>query len=89
MIGDVSHLLINKTRYTAREYANRFDVSRNDGNTMDWDELMAVKNIVLGKNRSAIEIYPKSSQIILPSNTRHLFSTLLIEFVVGELSKTI
>lgn len=49
-------------------------VWRKDGKDgITWDELQEIKNVVLGDEVTAIEIYPAQSQLVNLKNVRHLW----------------
>ena len=39
----------------------------------DWRELQKIKNLIAGKEREAVELYPSESRLVDTSNQYHLF----------------
>lgn len=49
-------------------------IRRNDRSAVhDWRHLQRIKNELVGKEREAIEIYPKESQLVDTANSYHLW----------------
>jgi len=48
----------------------------------NWDDIYAIKNYTFGKEKIAIEIYPRASKLVNKCNMRHLF-ILTQEQIVG------
>ena len=46
---------------------------KNGEDGITWDELQEIKNVALGEEVIAIEIYPAQSQLVNLKNVRHLW----------------
>ncbi len=54
---------------------NHLKVRRHDGRTnhLTWDELMMIKNEMLGEDALAVEIFPRNCDVVNEANVRHLW----------------
>ena len=61
--------------YTPLGTVNHLKVRRHDGGTnhLTWDELMVIKNEMLGEEACAIELFPCASDVVNEANIRHLW----------------
>lgn len=48
-------------------------ICRKDGAVVTWAEKQMIKNDLFGKERQAVELYPKESELINDSNVYHLW----------------
>lgn len=49
-------------------------ISRKDGEPVEsWYDIWSIKNLVVGKDTTAVEIYPSENDLINDGNQRHLF----------------
>jgi hypothetical protein len=59
-----------------RAYA-LLQVCRADGGSVfDWRDLQAIKNVVLGDNWEAVELFPAEWRLKDPSNARYLWASM-------------
>ncbi len=61
--------------YTPLGPVNHLKVRRHNGGTnrLTWDELMVIKNEMLGEEALAIEIFPRDRDAVNEANIRHLW----------------
>jgi hypothetical protein len=61
--------------YTPLGPVNHLKVCRHDGKTnrLTWDELMVIKNEMLGEDACAIELFPRVCAVVNEVNIRHLW----------------
>ncbi len=61
--------------YTSLGPINHLKVRRHDGKTncLTWDELMVIKNEMLGEDACAIELFPCECDVVNEANIRHLW----------------
>ncbi len=61
--------------YTPIGPVNHLKVRRHDGGTnrLTWDELVAIKNEMLGEGACAIELFPRAADVVNEANIRHLW----------------
>lgn len=77
VVNDVYRVSISQNFPTHREgWPNYFHltVTRHDQKPIDsWDDLYTIKNLLVGKEHEAIEIYPADSRLVNMGNQRHLW----------------
>ncbi len=61
--------------YTPLGPVSHLKVRRHDAGTnrLTWDELMMIKNEMLGEDALAIEIFPRNCDVVNEANVRHLW----------------
>ena len=61
--------------YTPLGPVNHLKVRRHDGRTnhLTWDELMVIKNEMLGEEALAIELFPRDRDVVNEADIRHLW----------------
>ena len=61
--------------YTPLGPVNHLKIRRHDGKTnrLTWDELMVIKNEMLGEDACAIELFPRDCDVVNEANIRHLW----------------
>ncbi len=61
--------------YTSIGPVSHLKVRRHDGKTnrLTWDELMVIKNEMLGEDVLAVEIFPRDCDVVNEANVRHLW----------------
>ncbi len=61
--------------YTPIGPVNHLKVRRHDGRTnrLTWDELMMIKNDMLGEDVFTVEIFPRDCDVVNEANMRHLW----------------
>ena len=61
--------------YTPLGPVNHLKIRRHDGGTnrLTWDELMVIKNEMLGEDACAIELFPRDCDVVNEANIRHLW----------------
>lgn len=48
-------------------------IRRHDSKPMGWSQLQRIKNEVIGKESTAIQVFPKESQLVDQANMYHLW----------------
>jgi len=61
------------SRYIAEYKVEHIAICRKDGNIVTWSEKQKIKDELFGKDRTAIEIYPPSNELIDDGNVYHLW----------------
>lgn len=57
-------------------------IKRHDREPMhDWRVLQEIKNLILGEDAEAIELYPKESRVVDTANQYHLYAFLSVDGV--------
>jgi len=61
--------------YTSLGPVNHLKVRCHDGgiNHLTWDELMVIKNEMLGEDACAIELFSREGDVVNEANIRHLW----------------
>lgn len=71
MTDDAETIAINGFQVTVAHEIGWISVDH-DG-AIKWDDLQAIKNAVWGEDARAIEVYPRSKDVINNGNHRHLW----------------
>ena len=78
LLGNTEQVWVNETYFiTVKEIAGGWswiEIKRNDKESIhDWRDFHHIKNIVCGKEREALELYPAESRLVDSSNQYHLW----------------
>lgn len=67
--GNVEHATITRLN----ESGSEFTINTGGSAPIGWNEKMMIKNELFGKNRFAIEVYPKEKNLVDVTDTYHLW----------------
>lgn len=59
-------------------------IRRHDNKPMGWTELQRTKNEIVGEDVTAIQVFPKTTDLVDQANMYHLWAFLEYEFGIDE-----
>lgn len=73
-----------RSRHVVRVYADRLAIHH--GERLSWEDLNAIKRVIWGDDVTAVEVFPRQSEVINLRPTRHLWRSDAIEKIVSDIS---